>query len=365
MAAEVRFKLGEGRISGALSALLGLSALGGVLCFRHPEWFTSVELREQYDPAVLREVLFWGLVVGSLSGAINFVFEKGRVAAILGLAACALAVALGGAGVDTSGAPAHRLSLGLDWLILGLLVSALVFIPLEKLFGLRRDQPILRRQWVTDLQYFAVNSLFFSYIVLITTNAVPVTMGWAVSDSVQQTVRAWPGWVQFVVAVFCADFAQYWVHRSYHRWLWPVHAVHHSAPAMDWLAGSRLHVIEVLATRALVFGVLFLIGFSEPVVQAYVVLVGAQAVFAHTNVGIEFGWLSYVLVTPRYHHWHHATDRAAADTNFAVHLPVIDWMFGTLRLPPKGEWPESYGVMGPPVPDGLLRQAVYPFRRRD
>ena len=37
-----------------------------------------------------------GLVVGSLSGAINYVFEKGRVAAILGLAACALAVALGG-----------------------------------------------------------------------------------------------------------------------------------------------------------------------------------------------------------------------------------------------------------------------------
>ena len=165
------------------------------------------------------------------------------------------------------------------------------------------------------------------------------------------------------LARYGADMAQYWTHRAYHsRYMWKMHAVHHSAPVMDWLAGSRLHVLEILITRAAILGVLFLVGFSEAAVEAYIVLVGVQAVFIHANVGISFGPLNYILATPQYHHWHHSDDRAAADTNFAVHLPVIDMMFGTFRLP-KGQWPASYGVMGPPIPDGLLAQTVFPFRK--
>ena len=40
------FRFGEGRISGYLSALFGISALLGVLCFIFPEWLTTKELRE-------------------------------------------------------------------------------------------------------------------------------------------------------------------------------------------------------------------------------------------------------------------------------------------------------------------------------
>jgi sterol desaturase/sphingolipid hydroxylase (fatty acid hydroxylase superfamily) len=362
MAAEVELKIGEGWISGYVAALLGLAALGGVLCFRFPEALTTAEMRAQYDPEVLREVLFWCLVVGSVSGAVNFLFAKGRRQAITGLAACGIAVLFGGAGIETTGRPASDLAIGLDWLILGLLVSAVVFIPIEKALAVRR-QLILRKQWRTDLLYFAVNSLLISYIPLITMNAVPAVFGWAVSATVQDAVQAWPTWLQFVAAVFCADLAQYWTHRWYHtRSFWKIHAVHHSAPAMDWLAGSRLHILEILITRSSILGILFLVGFSEPALQAYIVLVGVQAVFIHANVGLDFGFLNYILATPQFHHWHHSDDRAAADTNFAVHLPVLDLMFGTFRLP-RGEWPESYGVIGPPIPDGLIGQALYPFRK--
>ena len=363
MSAEVQLRFGEGRISGYLSALLGLCAFGGVLCYHFPEALTTAELRATYDPEVLREVLFWALVVGSLSGAINFLFDKGRAAAIVGLIACLAAVLCGGSRVEATGAPSSPLSLGLDWLILGLLVSALVFIPIEKALPLRSAQPILRRQWWTDFQYFAINSLLVSYILLVTVNAVPVTMSWAVSDTLQRAVQSWPFALQFVAAVFCADMAQYWTHRFYHsKYMWKVHAVHHSAAALDWLAGSRLHLIEILMTRAAILGVLFLVGFSEPALQAYIVLVGVQAVFVHANVGLSFGVLNYILVTPQFHHWHHSDDRAAADTNFAVHLPVIDLMFGTFRLP-KGQWPASYGVIGPPIPDGVIRQTLSPFQK--
>ena len=56
------------------------------------------------------------------------------------------------------------------------------------------------------------------------------------------------------------------------------------------------------------------------------------------------------------------TDAEARDRNFAVHLPVIDRLFGTHHLPP-GRWPERYGADGEAVPPGWVAQLVWPLRR--
>ena len=68
-------------------------------------------------------------------------------------------------------------------------------------------------------------------------------------------------------------------------------------------------------------------------------------------------------MTPRFHHWHHAAEPEAIDKNFAVHLPICDWVFGTYYLP-KDRWPAAYGLAdGTPIPDGFTRQFVHPFKR--
>jgi lathosterol oxidase len=87
-----------------------------------------------------------------------------------------------------------------------------------------------------------------------------------------------------------------------------------------------------------------------------------SAVLAHANVDWPEGPLRSLLVTPRYHHWHHARHADYVDANYAVHLPLIDLLLGTYRMP-RGDWPEAYGVLEPPVPDGFLRQFVFPLRR--
>ncbi len=134
---------------------------------------------------------------------------------------------------------------------------------------------------------------------------------------------------------------------------------------MDWLAGSRMHLVEVVLTRSLVLLPLLVPGFSTDAVNAYVILVGIQAVVAHANLRLDFGWLEYGLVTPRYHHWHHARHRDCLDINYAIHLPLVDMLMGTFRRPPRGTWPEAYGVMKPDtVPAGLWAQTLLPFRRR-
>ena len=139
--------------------------------------------------------------------------------------------------------------------------------------------------------------------------------------------------VQFVAAICLADFIQYWVHYACHRVpiLWRFHEVHHSAKAMDWLAGSRLHIIDAVLTRALIYAPLFLLGFDPAAIGAYLVFVVVQATFVHANVRFVPGWVEPWLATPRFHHWHHAD--TPADKNFAVHLPIYDRLFGTHHMP--------------------------------
>jgi sterol desaturase/sphingolipid hydroxylase (fatty acid hydroxylase superfamily) len=189
----------------------------------------------------------------------------------------------------------------------------------------------------------------------------------AVPDAVVvPLVRGLPPWGQWLLAVLVADLTQYAVHRAFHvvPLLWRFHSIHHSSPALDWLAGSRLHLVDVLATRSLVLAALLAIGIEAAALTGYLAFVSLHAVLIHANLRWDFGGLEQWIVSPRFHHWHHSDATEARDCNFAVHLPWIDALFGTRHLPP-GRWPETYGVVGETVPPGYLGQLAHPFRVAD
>lgn len=358
------FRFGEGRISGYVSALLGLLSLLAVLCFLFPEWLTTAELRKVYSEQFARTALLSGLVVSFALGTLNILRNKRKRLGLTGVIASGLAVLLGGSDIQFEEIGQTPYSLGLDWFVLALLVSAIVFIPLEKLYAKDAAQHILRPHWRTDLAYFFVSHMLVQFILIFITASSTLLVGWAISADFQAWVQALPVVLQFFLAVLLADLGQYWLHRLYHvvPWLWRLHAVHHSSTAMDWLAGSRIHFLEILLTRTGVLLPLLLMGFSPQAMNAYVILVGVQAVLAHANVRIDGGWLNYLLVLPRYHHWHHARHADYIYKNYAIHLPLVDMLFGTFKLPPK-EWPSRYGVFGQPLPSGILAQHLYPFRK--
>ena len=114
---------------------------------------------------------------------------------------------------------------------------------------------MFRRGWRTDLTYFFVSSLLVQLLTILTLKPAMVFFDWAVIPGVRDVVRAWPGVVQFFALLLVADFTQYWVHRTFHAVpaLWRFHAVHHSAEQMDWLAGSRLHLVDIAVTRGLTY----------------------------------------------------------------------------------------------------------------
>jgi sterol desaturase/sphingolipid hydroxylase (fatty acid hydroxylase superfamily) len=208
-----------------------------------------------------------------------------------------------------------------------------------------------------------MNSLLVEVLTIFTLQPALVLFDWARIGFVGAAIASVPTAGQVVLILLVADGTQYWVHRTFHAVpiLWRFHAIHHSAEEMDWLAGSRLHLLDVIVTRGITYVPIFVLGFSNGALMIYVFLVAAQATFIHANVRWRFRRVRHIVATPAFHHWHHSADREAVDRNFAVHTPVWDLLFGTYYLPDA--WPLRYGLTGNrKIPSGWLRQLVHPLR---
>lgn len=354
---------GSGWISGVFSTALGVIGLGAVLCFHYPSLLTMPALRSLYPIPYVRALLHLVLVGSFLLGVLSILLRQSKALGLTGITFTLVAALLGGSRVPIEGELIEGPFLGLDWFLLNLIGYSLVFIPLERLFAQRPDQPVLRHGWRTDLVYFFVSALLVQVTTLITMKPAMVFFQWAAYPDLQAWVGVQPFVLQFAAVLFITDLTQYWVHRLFHTVpsLWRFHSIHHSTEALDWLAGSRLHLVDVAVTRGLTYIPVYLLGFAEAPLFAYVAFVSIQATFIHANIRFEFGPLRWVMATPRFHHWHHGAEREAINKNFAVHLPVLDWLFGTFHLP-KGRWPASYGLGEVnALPQGYVRQFVYPF----
>ena len=131
---------------------------------------------------------------------------------------------------------------------------------------------------------------------------------------------------------------------------------------MDWLAGSRSHLVDVLVNRTLAFVPIFVMGFAPAAIYAYLVFVSFHAVYIHANVRHRWPGVRWIIATPEFHHWHHTSDEEGIDKNFAVFLSFIDVIFGTAHLP--DHWPKRYGTVKFQPPETWWGQFVYPFKRK-
>ncbi|MDN3562989.1 sterol desaturase family protein [Paeniroseomonas aquatica] len=358
-------QLGEGRISGYLSIAFGTLSVLAVLCFMFPDYLTTPSLRVGYDLVLMRKLLAAGMVFSAGFGVLTFVLNRQKRLGALGILLTVLAAYLGGSSVEVGPRYDAPGFIGLDWFILDLLASAALFTALEKTVAHRRDQPILRSDFWHDGRYFIVNHLAIGIFLFMSVKAMPSLFSWTVNAGLQEWFGSLPGVVQFVAILVTADLMEYATHRAMHEVpaLWRFHAVHHSVERMDWMAGSRLHFLEPLVTRTVVMLPAFVLGASDTPLLCYIVWAGFQAGLVHSNFGLEFGPLKYLVATPLFHHWHHSSEKEAIDTNYAAHLPMIDRLFGTYHMP-RDRWPKKYGVAGAPLPKGMLRQFLYPFQRR-
>lgn len=354
---------GSGWFSGLIGLLLGAGSFCAVLVFHFHEWLAVNELRAHYPVNVMRGLLTLAIVAAFFFSALNLLLRPSKRLGLAGMAMTCGAVILGGAGVEIETQRQAPVHLGIDWLVLNVVLLSLVFVPLERLFPLKPEQGTFRPGWTTDGIYFIVSHVAVELLTFFTLlPATLVSQAWQ-AQAFGLQVKSLPIAAQIVLIMIVADLTQYWVHRSFHRirWAWPFHAIHHSSRDMDWLAGSRLHVVDTVVTRAFILVPLFVIGFAEQALYIWLGIVAAQATFIHVNMRWRLKWLEQVLVTPRFHHWHHA--ERPIDKNFAIHFPWIDRLFGTYHLPPDGSWPPEVGIKGDPVPAEFGAQLTWPFKR--
>jgi sterol desaturase/sphingolipid hydroxylase (fatty acid hydroxylase superfamily) len=242
--------------------------------------------------------------------------------------------------------------------LVGLALVAVVLVPLERVVPLRR-QRVLRPGLATDLTHLLVNGALVASatLVLVVAAAIPL-----LPVRRLDLEGALPGAAAVVLAGTVALVGNYWGHRLTHQvpFLWRFHAVHHSIEHMDWVAAGRLHPLDSAFTQACAAVPLVALGYEGGGVAGVTVLVTALAIFQHANVRLRFPVVRWIVPTPEWHHWHHATDAAARDTNFG--LPAIDKVFGTAYLP-RGRQPRGFGIDDPVPPQGYVAHLRYPFVR--
>lgn len=156
-----------------------------------------------------------------------------------------------------------------------------------------------------------------------------------------------PTWaMQAVSLLLLQSFVSYWVHRLQHTIpaLWALHQFHHSADRMSIMTAVReTELAKGFETAILV---MFLMLLSEPsaprpdagsplfvvvlIYFAYRSFIRVNQYLVHSNLTTDYGWIGrWLLVSPRMHRLHHATDPKYYNKNFTFDLVLWDRLFGS------------------------------------
>ena len=173
-----------------------------------------------------------------------------------------------------------------------------------------------------------------------------------------------------VIGVMLLDLGIYWQHILFHKVpiLWRLHRVHHSDLDLDVTSGTRFHIIEMILSMGMKWGIVVCLGLPVLSVVIFEIILNGMAMFNHSNVRV-FPALDRVLrwgvVTPDMHRIHHSVKRKEANSNYGFNLSIWDRVFESYTTVAEGG--ESQLVVGERSSfdkknQSLLWMVLYPFR---
>ena len=144
-----------------------------------------------------------------------------------------------------------------------------------------------------------------------------------------------PLWIKLLISIVILDFtSQYFVHFLLHkvRWMWRLHIVHHTDKHVDVTTGTRHHPFDFLIRETFALTVVVLMGMPVSFYFLYRMITIPFTYFNHANISLPL-WLdkglSYVIVSPNMHKFHHHHELPWTDSNFGNVLSIWDHIFGT------------------------------------
>jgi len=175
------------------------------------------------------------------------------------------------------------------------------------------------------------------------------------------------GWFGAVAATlvyaFVWDIFQYWVHRAQHAvpLLWIFHRVHHSDTAMNASTSLRQSFGSVMLGYFFVHIPTFIVcGGGLLPYAGSLVLFSGWGYLNHANFRITLGCMSWLLSGPQLHRLHHGKTKDYHGCNYAAFFPFLDFIFGSLRLPRRNEWPKT-GIENDVSPTKPILQVFFPW----
>ena len=144
-----------------------------------------------------------------------------------------------------------------------------------------------------------------------------------------------PVWVALILSIMVLDLiAQYGVHYLLHKvpWMWRLHMVHHSDKHVDVTTGTRHHPFDFVLREVFALIAVVIMGMPVSFYLFYRILSVLFTYWTHANIALPLGVdkaLSYLIVTPGVHKFHHHRSMPWTDKNFGNILSVWDRLFGT------------------------------------
>ncbi|GHA57437.1 sterol desaturase [Amylibacter ulvae] len=352
---------GSGWLSGTLSLICGVAALALAIVLRYPHLFSTPDLAVIHEFIPFRVAFQIFIVFGYVLSFTSLILSRSFMLSSVGFFLVVAASLIQGPAESGS----SSMYFGLDFFVLKVLTVGILFLPLERMFPHDPDQTVLRFAWREDFFYFAVSSLLVQALNYLTLAPSEVVNNNFDITEMRHYIFTLPLFIQVFLIMLATDFMQYWLHYAFHKvpFLWRFHSIHHSTQQLDWIAGARMHFFEIAVLRSVTALPMLTLGFDPAAIQVYLIIVYFYSALVHSNLGFNLSFIERWLVTPRFHHWHHGSEREAIDINFAIHFPLFDWLFGTYHMP-EDRWPDKYGVAGEDMPKGYFKQFLHPFRAK-
>lgn len=178
-----------------------------------------------------------------------------------------------------------------------------------------------------------------------------------------------PVWAELLIAVMLMDFfGQYVIHYLLHkvRFMWRFHMVHHSDSHVDATTGTRHHPGDYLMREVMVLGVIILSGAPLSYYLFYRITTVFFAYFSHVNFSLPL-WLdkalSWVIITPNMHKFHHHFERPWTDSNYGNVFSFWDRIFGTLVYDDPKKVRFGLDVLDDSKDEDLMYQLKIPFNK--
>ncbi|MGG5809598.1 sterol desaturase family protein [Falsiroseomonas sp. CW058] len=268
---------------------------------------------------------------------------------------------------------ADRMQEWLDFALLGFVQVLLVYAVCRPLEALHPVEPVTDGAAVwTDVVYTLLARLgLLPLIAFVLLSSAERTLNGLLADAgfvpptletLFPALREMPV-LALLLYVVILDFFEYWRHRFQHMfgWWYALHSVHHAQRQMTFWTDDRNHLLDD-AIAAVWFGAVALLIGVPPVQFVLIVMVRQLAEsLSHANVRLSFGRIGErLIVSPRFHRIHHGELSAGEDgRNYAVLLPVWDWIFRTGDFD-RTSYPRTGDPMAPEslATGGWLRQQV-------